>query len=139
MILLSNDAAQTLAVGESATFSILRQTGSPRNPPSELFAQNGTTILLRGGGLYEVGFQANVTGATAAAPVQVSIQFAGGTLDETTAIYTPAVASAVGHISTKTFVGTTFPAQSFSVTVTNTGVNPIDISANPLFYARRVG
>lgn len=137
MILLSNDATQTLAVGDSATFSVLRQTGSCKNPSSEIFT-NGA-IYLRAGGLYEIGFQANVTGGTAAAPVELTIRLSGNDLPETEMIYTPATANAVGNISATTFVGTVFPSGTFNVTVVNTGVNPIIISPNPLLYARRVG
>ena len=137
MILLSNDATQTLAVGETATFSVLRQTGSCRNPSSEVFT-NGA-VYLRAGGLYEVGFQANVTGGTAAAPVELTIRLSGNDLPETEMIYTPAAANAVGNISATTFVGTGFPVSSFTVSVVNTGANPIVISANPLLYVRRVG
>lgn len=139
MLLVSNDAAQTLAAGESATFSVLRQTGScNRNQRSEILSQNNSSILLRSGGLYEVGFHANVTGTTTD-PVELSLQFAGGTLAETTSVYTPAAANAVGQIGAQTYVGTMFPASSFTLTLTNTGANPITISPNAFMYARRVG
>lgn len=138
MILVSNDAAQTVAAGESATFSVLRQTGGRCNPPSEIFANNA--INLRAGGLYEIGFHANVTGADTTA-LQLSLQFGGTTLPETTTIYTPATALAVGNVSSTTFVGTFpfAPNQSFTVTLTNTGTTAITISPNALMYARRVG
>lgn len=139
MILLNTTAAQTLTTGQSATFSVLRQTGCSRANQSEFFNSGSGSVFLRGGGLYEIGYHANVTGATAAAPVELSIQFAGSTLPETTSVYTPATASAVGSVSATTYVGTTFPSSGFTVTLTNTGVNPIDISANALLYIRRVG
>lgn len=137
MLLATTGAAQTLAAGESATLTLLRQTGGPRNPPSEVLSNNA--VFLRRGGLYEIGFHANVTGATAALPVELSLQFVGETLPETTSVYTPAAASAVGQISAETRVGTFSNAQSFQVILTNTGANPIDISPNGLVYAQRVG
>ena len=134
MIVVSNAAAQTLTAGQSLTFNVLRQTGCSE------FARNNTgTIFLKPGGVYKVEYHANVTGATAATPVQLSINFAGSVLPETTAIYTPATAGAVGNVSGSTYVPTMFPASGFTVTLTNSGTEDITVSPNATISVHRVG
>ena len=134
MLILSTAADQTLEAGQSLTFNVLRQTGR-----SEIARNNSGTMFLAPGGLYRIEYQANVTGGTAALPVELGISFAGSSLPETESIYTPAVASAVGHISGATYVATVFPCGSYAVTVTNTGANPIVVSQNATLLATRVG
>lgn len=134
MILLSNTAAQTIPAGQSLVFTILRQTGC-----SEFARENTSPVFLKPGGVYDIDFHANVTNAAAATPVQLSLSFAGATLPETTAIYTPAVAGAVGNVSGGTTISTHFPGGGFAVTLTNTGTTDITISPNPVLRVRRIG
>ena len=134
MILVSNAAAQTLEAGQSLTFTVLRQTGC-----SEFLRPNTSNVYLKQGGLYKLEFHGNVTGATAALPVQLSIAMSGSALPETTMVYTPAAANAVGNIGTSTEVGTCFPSGGYNITVTNTGVNPIIVSENAALLITREG
>lgn len=134
MILVSNAAAQTLEPGQSLTFTVLRRTGC-----SEFLRPNTSNVYLKQGGAYEIEFHGNVTGATAALPVQLSIAMSGSALPETTMVYTPAAANAVGNIGTSTVVGTFFPAGGYNITVTNTGANPIIVSENAALLVTRKG
>lgn len=135
MISLSNTTAQTVAVGQSITFNTVllkSQNGS------ECHRKNSASVkLCARPATYEVHFSANVTGATAAAPVQLSIATGGEVLPESTMIYTPATANAVGSMSTD------IPIRNCCcdydrITVTNTGANPIIVSANPILFVHRI-
>lgn len=134
MIVVSNTAAQTLTPGQSLTFNVLKQTGC-----SEFARNSSSSIFLKAGGVYEVEYHANVTNAAAATAVQLSLNFAGSTLPETTAIYTPAAVNAVDNISGKTYVATVLPFSTFSVTLTNTGTTDITISPNASITVHRIG
>ena len=134
MIVVSNAAAQTLTPGQSLTFNVLKQTGC-----SEFARNNSGSIFLKPGGVYEVEYHANVTNSTAATAVQLSLNFAGSTLPETTAIFTPSAINVVGNISGKTYVATVLPFSSFAVTLTNTGTTDITISPDASIAVQRVG
>lgn len=125
MVVLSNMNEQTLQPGQSITFdNIVMVSGCGET------ARSGGPLGLRFvNSIYKLEFNANVTGATAALPVQLSISMGGSPLPETTAIYTPAAANAVGSISGSTYVRTR-EGLSNQVTVTNTGENPIIVSPN---------
>lgn len=134
MIKLSNTIAQTVPVGQSLTFNqVLLHTGC-----GECHRANSGAIKMRGNGVYEVGFSANVTGATAAVPVQLTLAFGGDLAPETTMVYTPAAANAVGRVSIVDPVRNCCGDYD-RVTVVNTGTTPIIISANPLFFVKREG
>ena len=134
MIVVSNAAAQTLTPGQSLTFNVLKQTGCSE------FARNNTgSIFLKPGGVYEVEFHANVTNAAAATAVQLSLNFAGSTLPETTSIYTPGTINAVGNVSGKTYVATVLPFSSFAVTLTNTGTTDVTVSPDASIAVHRIG
>lgn len=135
MISLSNTSAQTLAPGQTLTFNNVifkSRCGSES-------WRNGTGLVkMRSDcGIYEIAFNANVTGATAASAVQLSMSLSGATLPETTAVYTPATANAVGHISTSTIVKNSCGDYD-NVTIVNTGANPIIVSANANIFVRRI-
>lgn len=124
MVVLSNTTEQTLQPGQSLTFDRLVNSSGCGE-----CARSGGPIGLRfGGSTYRIAFHANVTGATAAEPVQLSISVGGAPLAETTMIYTPAAANAVGNVGAETYVTTC--GSGNNVTVTNTGVNPIIVSPN---------
>ena len=84
MIELSNTIAQTVAVGQSITFdTTLLKTGC-----AECHRRNtGSVKLCAKNAIYQVNFNANVTGATAATPVQLNIQLGGDTIPESTMIF----------------------------------------------------
>ena len=134
MIVVSNAAAQTLTPGQSLTFNVLKQTGC-----SEFARNNSGSIFLKPGGVYEVEYHANVTNGAATTAVQLSLNFAGSTLPETTAVFTPSAINVVGNISGKTYVATVLPFSSFAVTLTNTGTTDITISPDASIAVQRVG
>lgn len=124
MVVLSNTAEQTLQPGQALTFDkLVAYSGCGE------CARRGGPIGLTRSGTYEIAFHGNVTGATAAVPVELSISVGGAPLAETEMIYTPAVANAVGNVGTHTYVPICCRMSS-SVTVTNTGENPIIVSPN---------
>lgn len=124
MVVLSNTAEQTLQPGQTLTFDrLVAYSGCGE------CARRGGPLALRCCGTYEITFHGNVTGATAALPVELSISIGGAPLAETEMVYTPAAANAVGNIGTQTYVPTCGPGNN-NVTVTNTGENPIIVSPN---------
>lgn len=124
MVVLSNMTEQTLQPGQSISFdNVVVSAGCGET------ARSGGPLGLRFvNSIYELSFSANVTGTTTD-PVQLSIAIGGSPLPETTAIYTPAAANAVGNISGSTYVRTR-EGLSNQITVTNSGANPIVVSPN---------
>ena len=134
MIQLSNTTAQTIATGQSITFNtVLLKTGC-----AECHRRNtGSVKLCAKNAIYQVNFNANVTGATAATPVQLSIQLGGDTIPESTMVYTPATANAVGNVSIVLPVRNNC-CDYDRVTITNTGTEDVIVSANPTFFIKRI-
>lgn len=125
MVVLSNTSEQTLEVGQTITFdNLVTWSGC-----GEAARSGGPLGLRFENAIYELSFNGNVTGSTAAEPVQLSISLGGSPLPETTMIYTPAAANAVGNVSASTYVRTRC-GLSNQVTVTNSGTNPIIVSPN---------
>lgn len=131
MIVLSNNVGQTVAPGAAVTFTVVTfHTGN-----GECF--NNNSVKLREQGIYQISYGANATGATAAVPVQLSLQMGGTTIPESTTIYTPAVANAVGNMS-RTIAVRNCCCDMNRITLVNTGTAPITISANPILFIRRL-
>lgn len=125
MVVLSNTAAQTLQPGQTLSFDrLVAHSGCGCGE----CARRGGPVGLRQSGIYRIAFHGNVTGATAALPVELSISVGGAPLSETEMIYTPAAADAVGNVGTETYVQTC--GSGNNVTVVNTGENPITVSPN---------
>lgn len=135
MIVLSNTTEQTLQPGQSITFNtVVQRTGC-----DVCFRNNSGAVGLKAvPGAYDISFNANVGGTTAAAPVQLSIELGGAPLAETTMISTPAAVGDLNNVASSTRVKT-IEGLGNSVTVTNTGANPIVIGANPALTIGRVG
>lgn len=134
MISLSNTTEQTVASGQSITFNtVLSKTGC-----AECHRENtGSVKLCAKNAIYQIEFTANVTGATASTPVQLTVQLGGDNLPETNMIYTPATADAVGNVSVS------FPVRNNCcdydrISVVNTGTTDITVSANPLLFIHRI-
>lgn len=124
MVVLSNTTEQTLQPGQSITFdNLVIWSGD-----AETARSGGPLGLTATNAIYALSFNANVTGTTTD-PVQLSISLGGSPLPETTSIYTPAAANAVGNVSGSTYVRTRC-GLSNQVTVTNSGANPIIVSPN---------
>ena len=125
MVLLSNTTEQVLQPGQSITFDQLRAWSGNGE-----CARSGGPIGLRfPGATYRIFFKGLVTGATAAAPVQLAIALGGAALAETTMIETPATTGAVGTVAAETYVRTCGSSGN-TITVTNTGTNPITVEPN---------
>lgn len=123
MVVLSNTAAQTLQPGQALTLDrLVTHSGCGE------CGRSGGPVGLRHSGFYKITFHGNVTGATSALPVELSVSLGGAPLAETEMIYTPAAADAVGNIGTETYVQTC--GSGNSVTIVNTGENPITVSPN---------
>ena len=132
MVVLSNTAVQTLQPGQALTFDrLVTHSGCGE------CARSGGPVGLKSSGTYRITFHGNVTGATVALPVELSISIGGAPLAETEMIYTPAAADAVGNVGTETYVRTC--GSGNNVTVTNTGENPITVSPNTALTIIRVG
>lgn len=130
MVVLSNMTEQTLQPGQSLTFDrLVSHSGCGE------CARRGGPLGLKFSGTYDISFHGNVTGATAALPVELSISVGGAPLAETEMIYTPAAANAVGNVGTQTYFQTC--GSGNNVTVTNTGENPIIVSPNTALTVRR--
>lgn len=124
MTIVTNTTAQTLTAGQSVVFdSVIRHCGN-----GECFRTNMSSIKLKGTGLYDVSFSANVTN-TAAGAVQLSLQLGGGTLPETTAISTPAAVGDINNISRGTTVMNCC-GDFDRITLTNTGTADIVVEPN---------
>lgn len=134
MIELSNDASQTLAAGSSMTFNtVVLKTGNGECHR----ANTGSVKLCARGGIYQVYFSANVSGATADTAVQLSLALGGDILAETTMISTPAVADALNNISTTCSIKNCC-CDYDRVTVVNTGTATITVGANPTLFIKRI-
>lgn len=133
MIVLSNTTEQTLAPGESISFNrVVVHTGD-----GECFRRDPSSVRLKRNGYYEVHFNANVSGPTAATPVQLTIRIDGVNLPETTMISVPAAVGDFNNVAAATAVGNCCCGQD-RVTVTNTGANSIIIGANPNLFIKRI-
>lgn len=124
MVVLKNTTAQTLQPGQSITFDdLVTWSGN-----GECARSGGPVGLRFPNAVYKIFFKGLVTGA-AAVPVQLAIALGGAALPETTMIYTPAVADAVGTVAAETYARTC-GALPNSVTVTNNGANAITVNPN---------
>ena len=133
MIELSNTTAQTIAPGQSLTFdTVILKTGN-----AEAHRTNSGIITLRANcATYEVHFAANISG-TAAGPVQLAITLDGEPLVETTMISTVTTAADPNNVATATLVRTGCGCCG-RISVTNTGVSDVVVSANPALFVKRV-
>lgn len=133
MIELTNSVAQVVQPGQSVAFNtVVLHTGC-----GECYRRNTPSIKLRANGIYEVAFSGNITGSTAATPVQLGIALGGIALPETVMVSTPATANAFSNVATSTFVQNTC-GDFDRVTVVNSGTEPVTISANMKFSVRRL-
>lgn len=129
MIVLQTLAAQTLAAGQSLTFARVWQTGC-----GECFRNNSSSVIARANGIYRVSFTGNVAGTADATQVQLSVQTAGNT--EFTMIETSTLAGDVHNVAGSTDINNCCGLAS-TITVTNTGTNPVIVSAGALLTVAR--
>lgn len=136
MIIVTNTAAQTLQPGQTITFNDIKL----RSGCDTAFRPQTGVIGMRPNAAYRITFHANVGGTVAAAPVQLNIQIGSASDLTTTMISTPTTAETeLNNVSASTGVITGCNGLPNTVSVTNTGVNPIIIGANPSLMVNRVG
>lgn len=135
MIVLSNTNPVTLAPGQSMTFDAIPRLISGNG---ECFSALSSSVKLRQAGIYEINYGANVSGATAGTPVQLSIQLGGYTIPETTAIYTPATADAVGNISREIKIRNCCGDLSRVTLVNTSTTETITVAANAVLSVKRL-
>lgn len=132
MITLSNLTAQTLAPGQALVFDdVILHSGC-----GECHRKNTGSVKLRANGVYIVNYGANVSSATAGAPVQLSLQIGGATLPETTAISTPSTANVANNLFRETQLKNCCGDYD-RVTLVNTGTNPVTVGARAVLNIRR--
>lgn len=136
MIELSNTQAQALttdASGNTLSFDrIILHTGC-----GECFnEQVNTSVKLCGKGVYELHFNGNITGATAGAPIQLSLAIGGSVLTETAMNAVPAAANDLVNVSTSTLLKNCC-CDLDRVSVVNSGANPLTVAPNSNFYIVR--
>ena len=133
MIVLTNTIAQTIEPGASVTFDeVILHSGC-----GECHRKGTGSVKLRCNGVYELHFSANIGGATAATPVQLTLEIGGEPLPETTMISVPTAAADLNNVATATLLKNCCGDYD-RVTVANTGTEPVTVGANPVLYVKRV-
>lgn len=135
VIVLSNTIAQTIQSGQSLTFNTkVLHTGC-----AECYRNGSGSVGLRANnGVYDCSFKANIASSTAASPIQLALQMDGSPLLETTMISTPSAVDTFNNVSCRTFVSTCCCNGGGTITVVNTGEEPIVVDANPSLVIKRV-
>ena len=132
MITLSNLTAQTLAPGQALVFDdVILHSGC-----GECHRRNTGAVKLRANGVYIVNYGANISGATAGTPVQLSLQIGGATLPETTVISTPAAANDFNNVFRETQLKNCCGDYD-RITLVNTGTSTVTVGANAVVNVRR--
>lgn len=132
MILLSNNATQTIAPGESITFDLeLLHTGC-----SECHRQGSPAVKLRKQGIYELHFNGNI-GATAVGTAALQMEAGGEAIADTSMIATVGTVGALYNVSATTLIKNCCGDYD-RITVTNVGTTTITLAPNSAFFAKRV-
>lgn len=124
MVIYSNTAEQVLAVGQSLTLTKL----SGCNCNSQVNPLPGAKV--RGKGTFGVAFSGNIASATASVPIQLSIAINGAVIPTTQMSDTPAAADTFRNVSTVTGFSGNCCCLGTTITVVNTGTNPVTVAAN---------
>lgn len=135
MIELSNSNAQTLAANQSVVFDIeILHTGC-----AECHRPNtGNVSLTQRNAIYEVSYNGNIGATVAGEPAQIAIVLNNSPLLETTAIVPTAAAEDLTNVSAETFIPTCCCCNvANSITLTNTGTEPITFAANGRLSVKR--
>ena len=139
MIAVTNTAAVVLGAGQAMTFNNI----SWKSGCAESF--RGLSAAVRAGtGIYEITFNGNVTGDTAATQVQLSIAVDGTPLPETVMFSTPSTALLYNNVSAQTWVGNQANCcnpcpGSISISVVNTGTAAVTVAPNARLSVKRIG
>ena len=138
MIVVSNTAAVVLTPGQAMTFNdVVWKSGC-----AEYFRNPGSSVRV-GEGVFEIGFNGNVTNADAATAVQLALAIDGSVLQETTMVSTPNAINALNNVAASTTIGNRGNCcnpnpGNVSITVVNTGTTNVTIAPNSKLSAKRV-
>lgn len=124
MVIYSNPAEQTLAVGQSLTLTKL--SGCTCN--CQVNPVPGARV--KGSGVFGVAFTGNISSATASVPIQLSIAINGAVIPTTAMDTTPAAVDTFQNVSAVTGFSGNCCCLGTTVTVVNTGTNPVTVAAN---------
>lgn len=128
MVQLSNSAEITLQPGATATFDkILINSGG-----CTCINNISPSIKMTSKATYVIHFSGNITGATAATPVQLAFDIGGTVVPATTMISTPTAAGDLNNVA-KTFYYGNCCGDFDRVSVVNSGTTPVTIGANAVF------
>ena len=140
MIVVSNTAAVVLTPGQALTFNdVIWKSGC-----AETFRNAGSTVRV-GEGVFELGFNGNVTNADAATAVQLALAIDGSVLPETTMISTPNAINTFNNVAAGTIIGNrgncccNSNPGNVSITVVNTGTTNVTVAPNSKLSVKRVG
>lgn len=143
-IVTANDQ---IPVGGTVTFNLtVVHTGCDRNGcgGSEYHRQGSGAVRLRGRGnrcgqasIFDLSFNGNVTSGTAGTEVQLAMTIDGTPLAETAMIETIGTANSYQNLAARTYLKVC-PGEDVTLSVTNTGTEPVTIDANAAFTARRI-
>ena len=139
MIVASNASLQVLEPGAALTFNnLIWKSGC-----AESFRNLGSAIRLTQG-VFEIGFNGNITGETANTALQLNIEIDGSPLPETTMISTPSAENVFNNVSANTYIGNQATKcnccpGNVSISVVNTGTTALTVGANAKLSARRIG
>lgn len=131
MIILTNNASQELAPGQSLTFDTeILHTGCAECHR----VGSGAVTLRQQQAIYDVHFSANI-GATAPGVAQLAIFINGSPLPSTTMISTTAAAGDVNNVAKDTGIRTCCCGPE-TCTIVNTGDTTVVVENSTLFIKR---
>lgn len=124
MVIYSNTAEQVLAVNQSLTLTKI--SGCACN--AQVNPIPGAKV--KGNGNFIAAFSGNIASATASVPIQLSIAINGTPIPTTAMSDTPAAADTFRNVSTVTGFSGNCCCLGTTITVVNTGTNPVTVAAN---------
>lgn len=131
MILLSNQAAQTIAPGQAVVFDQqIYKVGR-----CECHRTASSVVSLCSANMYDVTFDANVTSSEAGS-VQLAIAVDGEALPYGTMITTPAATGDINSISKTIPVSGCCRCGTPKVSIVNNGTTPVVLQPNSSLYIR---
>ena len=128
MVVYSNAAEQVVSPGQSLTLTKLSYCNCDRR--KDCYANTIPGATVSGKGPFVAAFTGNVSSATAAVPIELSIAVDGVPIPTSRMVTTPAAADALENISAVTGFSGNSCCMSINVTVENTGTNPITVAPN---------